>query len=518
MASLESTSVASARSDTISDELLAAALESLSLGANIVDRDGTVLYANEAQARILGVSARQLVGQTVAVHLNLPVENCSNELAAFMARADTGEVMHEFMARRTDGTQFSSRVWVHRVKAPFDHYFAFMQRDITRETSVEEELVRTREELRDFVESARIGLHWVGPDGTILWANKAELEMLGYSASEYFGRSITEFHADAPVIEDILRRLTCDETLCDYPARLIRKDGTIREVIIDSSVYRRDGEFIHTRCFTRDVTEQREAEKNLRSTLEQLEHARDAALDASRTKSQFLANMSHELRTPLNIIIGYAEMLLDDEKLAGSNEKAGDLAKIVNAGKHLQAVIGDIHDLSRIEAGKLEIAVQTVDVLQTVRDAVQLAEPLARLNGNKVSMALCDAPVFVHADETRLRQVLFNLLSNAAKFTQNGIIHAACRMEYSGQQPLVEVIIKDSGPGISHEQQEKLFQPFVQADTGRHHGSGGTGLGLAISKRLTELMGGVIGVHSEPGAGAEFYVHFPAAAATPHDQ
>jgi signal transduction histidine kinase len=334
--------------------------------------------------------------------------------------------------------------------------------------------------------------------------------MLGYTREEYIGRNITEFHADGPVIEDILRRLTCDETLCEYPARLRCKDGSTRDVLIDSSVYRKDGKFVHTRCFTRDVTERRRAEQSLKATLEQLEQARDAALDASRTKSQFLANMSHELRTPLNIIIGYAEMLYDDEKHAGTHEKAEDLQKIVNAGKHLQAVIGDILDLSRIEAGKIDIRLQDVDVRHTLRDAAMLAEPLAKLNENQVSLKDCDFPLYVRADETRLRQVLFNLLSNAAKFTHGGAIGAHCHLVHDGSEPAIEIEISDTGPGISEEQLSQLFQPFVQVDRDKHAATPGTGLGLAISKRLTELMGGTIGVHSKRGSGSRFYIRFPA--------
>ncbi|MGI8905189.1 MAG: PAS domain-containing sensor histidine kinase [Candidatus Sumerlaeaceae bacterium] len=381
----------------------------------------------------------------------------------------------------------------------------------------DDELRRAQKELLDFVETARIGLHWVGPDGTILWANPAELQLLGYSREEYIGRHIAEFHADAPVIDDILHRLTGDEILCEYPARLVCKDGSIRDVLIDSSVYRVDGAFIHTRCFTRDITEQRRAEKKLEATLQELMEARDVAEQANLAKSQFLANVSHELRTPLNAIIGYAELLQEDSQDRGELKATEDLQKILYAGKHLMTVIGDILDLSRIEAGKLELNLEVLNAAEVAKEAAMLAAPLAEQNGNGINVATSGDCPYVLADYTRLRQVLFNLLSNAAKFTTDGQIRIECRLADTDDEELAEICVTDNGTGMNEEQLSQLFEPFVQLDASPARRHGGTGLGLAISRRLMDLMSGSITVTSTPGEGTTFCVRLPVACPAPQE-
>ena len=237
---------------------------------------------------------------------------------------------------------------------------------------------------------------------------------------------------------------------------------------------------------------------------------------ASRHKSQFLANMSHELRTPLNAIIGVTEMLLEDAQAAAQPDQIEAHERILRAGKHLLALINDILDLSKIEAGKLELSLESVAVGPLVEDVVATIRQLASKNGNRVVVE-CPAEVgTIRADPTRLRQALLNLASNASKFTERGMIRVDVkRRPDDGGRDWVTMAISDTGIGMTPEQMAKLFEEFTQADASTTRKYGGTGLGLAISRRLCRMMGGDITVASTPGQGSTFTIRLPADARTP---
>ena len=254
-------------------------------------------------------------------------------------------------------------------------------------------------------------------------------------------------------------------------------------------------------------------------TEQALRAAKEAAETANRTKSQFLANMSHELRTPMNAIIGYSEMLQEEAEEAGQPEMAADLQKIYGAGKHLLTLINDILDLSKIEAGKMELFVETFDVSTMVADVVTTITPLVEKNGNQLEV---DCPTDLGdmaADLTKVRQSLFNLLSNAAKFTEQGSLRLKVWRELraegdtsasdniSGDQFFFEV--RDTGIGMTPEQVGRLFEAFSQADAGTTRKFGGTGLGLAITRRFCRMMGGDVTVQSQEGKGTTFTARLP---------
>jgi GAF domain-containing protein/DNA-binding response OmpR family regulator/anti-sigma regulatory factor (Ser/Thr protein kinase) len=230
---------------------------------------------------------------------------------------------------------------------------------------------------------------------------------------------------------------------------------------------------------------------------------------ASRHKSQFLANMSHELRTPLNAIIGVTEMLLEDARDLKRDDEVEPLDRVLRAARHLLALINDILDLSKIEAGRMELHLESFPLAPHIEDVVKTIEPLAAKNGNRIVVD-CRADIgTIHADQTRFRQALLNLMSNANKFTENGTVTIAARHERTDSREWVTVVVTDSGIGMNAEQMGRLFQEFSQADSSTTRKYGGTGLGLAISRHFCRMMGGDITVESEPGRGSTFTIRIP---------
>ncbi len=256
----------------------------------------------------------------------------------------------------------------------------------------------------------------------------------------------------------------------------------------------------------------REQEARARAALEaqnrQLEAARANADAANTAKSQFLANMSHELRTPLNAIIGYSEMLQEEVVELGQEKLAPDLGKIQGAGKHLLLLINDILDLSKIESGKASLAIEDFEVAALLREVEDTVQPLIARNHNTLVVSTIGTLPTLRTDHTRLRQVLFNLLSNASKFTENGTIRVTVRADATVPDHIV-FEVADTGIGMTPEQIAKLFQPFTQADSNTFNKYGGTGLGLALSRKFCEMMGGKLSVTSEPGRGSLFTATLP---------
>jgi signal transduction histidine kinase/CheY-like chemotaxis protein len=254
-----------------------------------------------------------------------------------------------------------------------------------------------------------------------------------------------------------------------------------------------------------DITELR------RHNLE-LEQARELSEAANRTKSQFLANMSHELRTPLNAIIGYSEILQEDAADGGQEQLVTDLKKIEGAGRHLLGLINDILDLSKVEAGKMEVFIEEVDIPSLLEEVGAIIRPLVAKTGNTLEIRLATEVGNIRTDRTKVKQCLLNVLSNASKFTQNGKLTLEIKRT---DRAMVQMTISDTGIGMNPEQLNRLFQAFSQADASTTKKFGGTGLGLAITRHFCRLLGGDISVASRVGEGSTFTIVIPDQAGWP---
>jgi hypothetical protein len=344
-------------------------------------------------------------------------------------------------------------------------------------------------------------------DGSVLWANPAFARLTGYPVHEVLGQNPRLLKSG--VQGEAFYRHMWDTILAGevWHAEVVnrRQDGSLyTEEMTITPIKDAEGRVSHFVAIKQDVSERKRVQQ-------ELWQAKEAAEVANRAKSTFLSNMSHEFRTPLNAIIGYSEFLQEEAVDLGQEELLPDLARIANAGQQLLTLVNDILDLSKIEAGRMDLHPETFDVEGMVEDVAQAAAGLAAQGNNLLTVDCPGGVGHMRADRYKVHQVLVNLLDNAAKFTQQGQItlHAERRPGPDGDWILFRVA--DTGVGIPGEQIDKLFEPFDQSVAVPAHGRRGTGLGLPLCRRLCDLMGGEISVESEPGQGSTFTVRLPAA-------
>jgi PAS domain S-box-containing protein len=351
---------------------------------------------------------------------------------------------------------------------------------------------RQRQYFEDLVLNNPVAIVTLDPDHTVSTCNPAFETLYGYTQREVVGRKLDELITTE---ESRAQAMTYTTEAVSGPVRGMgqrrRKDGSLVDVELLAVPVIVQGERVGMMGLYHDVTE--------------LLRARREAEAANSAKSRFLANMSHELRTPLNAIIGYSEMLQEEVEDLGQPGLGPDLLKIRNAGKHLLALINDVLDLSKIEAGKMDLYLETFEVKRMLDEVLTTVAPLVATNTNRVVVECAPDAGAMRADLTRTRQVLFNLLSNACKFTSNGVI----TVRAGGDQTWVRFEVQDTGIGMTAEQQSRLFEAFAQADASTAKRFGGTGLGLAISRQFCRMMGGELSVSSEAGEGTTFTVRIP---------
>ncbi len=351
---------------------------------------------------------------------------------------------------------------------------------------------RERQYFQELVRNSPVAVVTLNPEHRVVSCNPAFESLYGYAESELVGRNLDELITTAESRSQAVgfTKQAVDSTVRGVGRRR-RKDGSLVDVEVLAVPVVVNGERVGIMGLYHDITE--------------LLAARQEAESANAAKSQFLASMSHELRTPLNAILGYSEMLQEDATEAGQAGLVPDLQKINAAGRHLLTLINDVLDLSKIEAGRMELTTETFAVRPLVEAVAATVAPLIARNDNRLVVEMGDDVGDMDGDGLRVRQVLLNLLSNAAKFTEHGTITLSARR--AGREMLFAV--RDTGIGMTKEQLGRLFEAFAQAEAATAAKYGGTGLGLAISKKFCEMMGGSVAVTSAPGQGTTFTVRLP---------
>jgi len=359
-----------------------------------------------------------------------------------------------------------------------------------------------RQYFEELVRNSPVAIVTLDVDHNVVSCNPAFERLYGYTGAEVAGRNLDdlittpETRAEA---EGYTRR--AGEHAVTGIGRRRRRDGTMVDVEVLAVPVVVKGRRVGMMGLYHDVTE--------------LLSARLAAETANSAKSQFLASMSHELRTPLNAIIGYSEMLEEEVEERGGDGLLADIRKIHGAGRHLLSLINDVLDLSKIEAGKMELIPETFAVRAMLDDVLTTVQPLVTRNGNALALDCPGDPGTMHTDLTRVRQVLLNLLSNASKFTERGTITLAVHRTGDAGRPALEFQVRDTGIGMTPEQLGRLFEAFTQAEATTSRRYGGTGLGLTISRTFCRMMGGDIAAESVPGQGSTFTVRLPAVLVPP---
>ncbi len=502
------------------------AIASASNGIVIADArlpDYPILYVNAAFQAITGYSEKEVLGRNCRF---LQGTDRDQPALVFLRKAlregrDCRVTLRNY---RADGRLFWNDLHISPIRDAEGHltHFVGVQNDITERVRSQEALHEANTKLYGVLDAAtEVSIIATDTRGAITVFNSGAERMLGYHAREVVGRMTPEAIHDAEEVAAHGRRLSLEfgravtgfDVFVERARRggfeerewsYIRKDGSRLTVnLVVTALRDAAGAITGFLGVATDITRRKQAEEALRA-------AKDDAEEASRAKSRFLANMSHELRTPLNSVLGYSEMLQVLARQRAVPEFIPDLERIRASGEHLLRLINEILDLSKVEAGRLQLAPEDFLLATLLSDVAATVEPLARRNHNAFHLAAPPDLGVMRADPTRVRQILLNLLGNACKFTEDGAITLAARREARQDVEGFVFQVGDTGIGMSPEQLARVFEPFVQADGSTTRRYGGTGLGLSIAKLLCDAMHGQMRAESALGQGTSFTVWLPA--------
>lgn len=482
-----------------------AILENVADAIITIDKNGVIETFNPSAERIFGFDSSEAIGSKVNMIMPSPYREEHDRYIARYRRSEVSEIIgksRELVGQKKDGSLVNVEVSITHVLNEERDFFVGVLRDISERLEAQKKI----RALARFPDESPSPIMRINEDGEITYANRpAELMLRAWET--LVGGSVP------PNINMVVR------DALSVGASIEREIGCFDRIfsVVLSPV--QEGHYVN--LYGRDVTDRKRMEDEIkahRDHLEELVNERTAALAvahndaimANRAKSAFLASMSHELRTPLNAIIGYAEMLEDQARDESRQDVADDTRKITTAGRHLLGLINDILDLSKVEAGKMQMTLEYFFVQSVLTEVEATIRPMVVKNKNRFDLVSDGDLGAMYSDAMRMKQILINLLGNACKFTHNGRITLMVRREVENGADWVSFVVNDTGIGMSREQIDRLFQPFTQADSNIAVKYGGTGLGLAITRRLITMMGGRISVNSEVGVGSTFTVRVPA--------
>jgi PAS domain S-box-containing protein len=512
-----------------SEEKYRGLMESMDSVVATIDGNGKFLYMNDVAARQLGGTPQELIGKTI--HELFPEPAASQQLEGVR------QVIREDKGRTSESLSFvhGGPRWYHNSLQPIHNehgqavYALLNSTDIHELKAAQQELAelnRTLEEriqqataeVQDLYNNAPAGYHSLDANGCFIQINQTELNWLGYSRDEVIGHSFSDFvtSKSLAVFKQNFQSFKQRGWLQDLEMEFLRKDGTTFRALVNATAIKdKNGNYVMSRSTVFDITERKLAESQREAALEKLRESYDqitvanmALEKAMRVKDEFLASMSHELRTPLTGILGLSESMLLGTYDELNDRQKKSLKFIHESGQHLLSLINDILDLSKIEAGRLEVELQPCSLMDVCQSSLQLTKGMANQKRQQVKFTPPSEPIMLNVDVRRLKQIIVNLLGNAIKFTpEKGELGLDVEPDEAKQQ--VKLIVWDKGIGIKPEHLPKLFQPFTQIDSSLAREYSGTGLGLSLVQRLVQLHNGSVEVESVFGEGSRFIVTLP---------